>query len=92
MLAAGCSNLEHGEITSKKYEPESRYTVMVPVYTSQCSWNGKTTTCHQVLSTIIPTEQTDPECWRLNLRDGDETGHVCVSEKAWNRAREGAQW
>jgi hypothetical protein len=35
---------------------------------------------------------TDPACWRLNLRDGDDTGHVCVSEKAWNEAKVGEQW
>jgi hypothetical protein len=40
----------------------------------------------------IPISQTDPECWRLDLRDGKKTGHVCVSKSAWEKAKKGGTW
>jgi hypothetical protein len=91
-LLTACGGIEHGEVISKKYVPENDWTYMQPMYTTQCTPSGKTTSCTQVLTGFIPIPMTDPACWRLNLRDGDDTGHVCVSEKAWNEAKVGEQW
>lgn len=38
----------------------------------------------------LPIEQ--PECWRLDLIDGDDTGSACVDETTWNTVRVGQPW
>jgi ABC-type oligopeptide transport system substrate-binding subunit len=91
-LTACSSSLDHGTITGKKYVPENSYTYMQPVYTQQCTGSGSTRVCTQMLTAMIPIEMTDPECWRLNLRDGKETGHVCVSKETWEAAKVGGTW
>jgi hypothetical protein len=48
--------------------------------------------CHTTVVGYVPITSTDPECWRLDLRDGKKTGHVCVSKSAWEKARKGEQW
>jgi hypothetical protein len=93
LVLTGCgSDIEHGEITGKKYVPENTYTYMMPIYTTQCSGSGTSQVCYSTVSMYIPTTETDPECWQLNLRDGKKTGHVCVSEAAWKKAKKGEQW
>jgi hypothetical protein len=93
LTLTGCgSDVEHGEITSKKYVPENSWTYMQPITTQQCTGSGTSQICQSIVTGYIPIDMSDPECWRLNLRDGDETGHVCVSEKAWNKASKGDQW
>jgi hypothetical protein len=93
LALTGCgSDIEHGEITGKKYVPEETSTYMQPITTVQCSGSGTSQVCQSVITGYIPIESTDPECWRLNLRDGEKTGWVCVSEKAWDKAKKGDDW
>lgn len=93
LTLTGCgSDIEHGTITGKRYVPENTYTYMQPIYTTQCSGSGSTQVCTQTIAMYLPVDMTDPACWRLDLRDGDKTGHVCVSKKAWEKAKKGAQW
>jgi hypothetical protein len=93
VILTGCgSDLDHGTITSKQYEPEDHWTYQQPQYMTNCTTVNKVTTCSQTLTGFIPIPMTDPECWRLNLRDGKETGHVCVSKEAWNTAKKGDDW
>lgn len=39
---------------------------------------------------LVPV--TEPECYALFLRDGEETGDVCVDSATWGRVREGDFW
>jgi hypothetical protein len=93
LVLTGCgSDLSHGTITGKQYVPEKHWTYEQPLYTSYCHPVGKTVSCSQMITGYLPIPETDPACWRLNLRDGKKTGHVCVSESAWNKAKRGGQW
>jgi hypothetical protein len=93
LVLTGCgSDLDHGTITGKRYVPEDTYTYMQPIYTTQCSGSGSSQVCYSTISMYIPISQTDPECWRLDLRDGKKTGHVCVSKSAWEKAKPGGSW
>jgi hypothetical protein len=91
-LTACGSSLDHGTITGKKYVPEKHWTYEQPIYMTHCYSTGKTTSCYQSLTGFMPIPETDPECWRLSLRDGKETGHVCVSKAAWEKAKIGGTW
>lgn len=92
LTGCGSDGISHGTITSKKYEPESDWTYMQPITTQQCSGSGTSQVCVPMVTGYIPIPMTDPACWRLNLRDGKKTGHVCVSEKAWDSAKTGGTW
>lgn len=93
LTLSGCSaGISHGEIAGKKYVPAETYTYMQPITTMQCSGSGATHMCHTTVVGYVPITSTDPECWRLDLRDGKKTGHVCVSKSAWEKARKGEQW
>ncbi|MER5754386.1 hypothetical protein [Streptomyces sp. NPDC002088] len=92
LVLTGCDDLDHGEITGKEYEAEATYTYLQPITTVQCSGSGTSQMCATNVVGYIPITTTDPECWRLNLRDGDKTGHVCVSKSAWKKAKKGEQW
>ncbi|MDX3260790.1 hypothetical protein PV336_16335 [Streptomyces sp. MI02-2A] len=98
-LTACGSSLDHGTITGKVYVPARHWTYQQPIYTTQCHTvrtSGKTTGtmtyCSQVLTGYLPIPETDPACWKLNLRDGKETGHVCVSKHAWEKAKVRGTW
>jgi hypothetical protein len=93
LTLTGCgSDISHGTITGKKYEPAETYTYMQPITMPQCSGSGTSQICTTTVVGYVPITSTDPECWRLNLSDGKKTGHVCVSKEAWNKAKKGEQW
>lgn len=79
-VAVAACGVDHGTITAKVHDPESEYTCQVgsvPV--------------GQVPVPIFGT-CVAPECWRLDLRDGDATGSVCVPEGRWREADVGQRW
>jgi hypothetical protein len=92
LTGCGSDGISHGTITSKRYVPEEHWTYLQPIYITHCYPVGKTTSCTQTISGYIPVQMTDPSCWRLDLRDDKKTGHVCVSEAAWNKAKTGGEW
>lgn len=93
LALTGCnSEISHGTITGKSYVPAKEWTYLQPVTMQQCSGSGTTQVCSMVVTGYIPVDMSDPECWRLNLRDGDKTGHVCVPKEAWTKAKKGGTW
>jgi hypothetical protein len=93
LVLTGCgSDISHGTITSKTYVPEKDWVYMQPITMPQCSGSGTSQICSSVVTGYIPIDESDPECWRLNLRDGKKTGWVCVSKAAWEKAKKGEQW
>jgi hypothetical protein len=38
----------------------------------------------------MPVKQ--PACWRLDLRDGSDTGSTCVDQQTWDHAQIGQQY
>ncbi|MFF1701228.1 hypothetical protein [Streptomyces sp. NPDC058252] len=91
-LTACGSDVSHGTITGKQHVRAHTYTYMEPIYTTQCTGSGASQVCYSTISMYLPVTETDPECWRLDLRDGKKTGHVCVSKTAWEKAKKGEQW
>lgn len=74
LFLAGCSSISSGTVTGKTYEPGFFLTTTV------CS--GQPVICTPILSWI-------PECYRLDLDDGKDTGDVCVSEEDYAAYRAG---
>jgi hypothetical protein len=99
-LAACAPDVTHGTITSKQFEPQRSWVYMQPVRATRCSTtmrrSGKgyvsSRSCSTYISTYLPIVEADPACWKLNLRNGKNTGSVCVSETAWNTAKVGGTW
>ena len=71
------TEIQSGTIVDKAYYPE--VTELVPMYTS-CGNNCS-------VMTVVPV--TTPECYTLYLREGDETGDVCVDVRQYNQVKEG---
>jgi outer membrane biogenesis lipoprotein LolB len=93
LLLAGCAApLAHGTITGKHYEPAEQHTQMEPIYGDRCTTSGKRTSCSTTITGWFPQSTTTPECYRLDLRDGQQTGHVCVSPDEYAHARTGGKW
>ncbi|WP_158684428.1 hypothetical protein [Amycolatopsis orientalis] len=42
------------------------------------------------VTVLVP--QTDPECWRLDLVSGEDTGSVCVSRQDYDAYRAGERY
>lgn len=71
---------DHGTITKMEYHP-AHTTV-----TTQCTSNGKTTTC-------VPTAQYYPECYEVVYApNADEWGDACVAPADWPRYRVGGNY
>lgn len=92
LTACGSSDISHGTITGKQHVPEHTYTYMQPIYTTQCTGSGSSHFCYSTISMYVPITETDPECWRLDLRKDKKTGHVCVSQHSWETAILGKDW
>ncbi|MFB9926305.1 hypothetical protein ACFORO_42595 [Amycolatopsis halotolerans] len=69
-------------MTGKAYEPESSY------YVSQCMAYDTKASC----TFSYPVEYADPECWRLDLVSGEDTGSVCVSRQDYDAYRSGDRY
>lgn len=82
LLALTSCGLDHGTVTGKTYEPSYVY------YVPQCISYSSRGTCR--LSIPVPEKQ--PACWRLDLRDGSDTGSTCVDQQTWDRAQIGQQY
>lgn len=89
---AACGGITHGTITGKQYVPAHQYVEMEPIYGSHCSGYGKNFSCRTVITAWIPETMTDPECYRLDLRAGKKTGHVCVAASDYATAHIGGTW
>ncbi|GJF06689.1 hypothetical protein [Pseudonocardia sp. D17] len=68
--------VDRGRIVGKGYDPAATYTTIMTIGGCPC----------------YPVVDTEPECWRLDLRDGDDTGSVCVDRRAWDAAYVGGYW
>lgn len=82
-----CGGINSGTVVGKDYVPPREWVYMQPVYTTTCS--GSPPVCTQHLVSFIPITMHDPECYRLKLDDGDDTGSVCVPREAYDRVRLG---
>lgn len=78
LVLTGCG-LDHGTVTGKGYEPS------YVDYETQCMGFDAKGMCNY----WMPMPYTRPECWRLDLRDGDDTGSTCVDRSTWDRIRTG---
>lgn len=84
LALAGCGGVSEGRVVAKDHIPEHTWIYMQPIYTTSCS--GNPPVCTQRLVSYVPITMTDPECWRLTLRNGDDHGDVCVDEATWRGA------
>ena len=75
LLLTGCSSIDSGYVYDKIYEEGYYY---VAYY--QCMSYSSAGYC----TIQVPVYQYDDPDWRLNIRNGDETGWVYVSEYTWN--------
>ena len=71
------TEIQSGTVVDKAYYPET--VNLVPVYTS----------CGNGCSSMIVTTVVTPECYTLYLREGDETGDVCVDVRQYDQIKEG---
>lgn len=74
--AAGCGGISAGHVTAKSHTPESSYTTITTIGGCPC----------------YPMTYHTPECWQLDLRDGDDTGAVCVPAQVWQAVDVGDRW
>lgn len=84
-VLAACSSVTSGIVTGKEHVPENSYTCetgSIPINAG----NGVTVTI-PIYGTC-----TDPECWQIDLRNGDDTGSVCTDENTWNNLYVGQNW
>lgn len=70
LALVGCSPIDSGTITNKTFEPEHS------VHTTQCTLVGKITVC-------TPVTRHYDDAWKFDLRKGDETGWVYVTESEY---------
>lgn len=78
-LLTGC--VDKGIVISKEYDASYTW------FSTQCVQIGNNA-CGTM--TIVP--HFEPECWRLDLRDGADTGSVCVDRNMWGQVRIGQYW
>ncbi|WP_439377865.1 hypothetical protein [Amycolatopsis lexingtonensis] len=71
---SACSSISSGTVTGKEYEPESTW------FSQDCMSYDTKMNCRF----YMPTAHTDPECWRLDLVQGEDDGSVCVSKQDYN--------
>lgn len=71
-----CSAIGAGTITAKVHEPANTYV------TTSCVIVGKVPVC-------TPHTIIDDEDWRLDLREGDETGYVYVDAETFDAVEVG---
>jgi hypothetical protein len=81
LALAGCG-LDHGVVTAKTHKPESTYLMT----TINCNGYPNQTCTPEV------HPETDPECWGLALRDGNDTGSVCIDQARWDRVQVGQHY
>lgn len=82
VLLTACGGMSSGKVMSKAYDPPIDYTYFIcGAYTSQ-----------GVCIAQIPMIGTNPECWRLNLRNADDEGSVCVTRDLWGVLKVGDRW
>lgn len=82
-LTLSACGISSGYVTQKAYDPESTYTYMA------CAvYDTKTGGC----AVWMPEEGVTPECWRLELRNADKTGSVCVDQTTWDRITVGEHY
>lgn len=105
LMLTACSNVTHGTITSKVYDPPQTSVYFQPVYSQKCttryytvrtssgSRQASSRSCSSYVSGHVPVMEHSDACYRLNLKNSSgDTGSVCVPETAWNTARVGGQW
>lgn len=78
LVLTGCSAISSGYITKKVYEPPYSYTTM------QCVVFGK-----YGCTSYMPITHTNPEHWRLDLKNRDKTGWVFVSKETFDSVKVG---
>lgn len=71
LALTGCSALSSGEITRKTYEEGHWGSIII------CRTTGKVTNC-------FPQPVYDDPDWRFELREGEKTGWVHVTEDTFN--------
>lgn len=93
-LLAGCADVTSGTVEKKSYVPPYTWTYMQPLYGTRCSGSGSSFSCSTYVITYVPQQETDPECWRLDLLadNGKDKGDICVSEHSWRSVRVGTHW
>lgn len=82
LILAGCGHPSQGMVYKKEYVPQSSYQIMV------CSAYNKNGTC----MVWMPIQQTDPECWKLLVKDETEKWDVCVDKETWDRTQIESTW
>jgi hypothetical protein len=70
---AACG-VDEGTVTGKGYEAPYTY------YVNTCTGYNAKGAC----TVWIPIPHTAPECWRLDLDDGENTGSECVSKQEYD--------
>ena len=78
LLVAGCASVERGLVVGKAHDEEW------VSFITQCVNIGK-----NACGGMIQIPVVNPECWRLELRNGGDTGAVCVDAERWDAARIG---
>ncbi len=79
-VLAACG-LDHGTVTAKHDQPAYTTTDFFcqPIGGNPCGW-------------LLPMPRYVPECWSLELRDGDDTGSVCVDQGTYQRVALGQRY
>lgn len=75
VILAGCSSISAGTITNKVAEPGSYVT------TQYCASYNKQGVC----TVWMPQTTYDDPDWRFDIRDGDKSGWVYVSQDTFDR-------
>ena len=76
LLLVGCSSIDAGVITAKKYSPAYEY------YTQQCYSYDKNGMC----TVSMPVKQTIPESFKFDIRnDNGDTGWVYVHSSEYEK-------
>jgi len=73
LTVAGCSAINSGRVTGKEYETSYTYSTM------QCASFGK-----YGCTVYVPIFHTEPEHYRLDLKNADKTGWVYVSKQTYD--------
>lgn len=76
VIAAGCSSLDHGTVTAKQFDPGYYTTDLICAAYGTGSQAG-------VCRLWLPYQEWVPECWRLYLKSGNDTGSQCVPESTY---------
>ncbi len=97
LAACGESGPTAGVIIKKIHEPEHRYTLFLPIKTSEiCStYRSGTSTFRNCtpIYTQFPYIITDDEDWVLELEDdAGKHGKVKVSQETWDSEQVGDYW